>query len=548
MLDSNFLNLSSNGGLSYDFWESVPLSPLPPPPLPTVLRDLPKAGPLPGFPEFELLPDIAAIPDTFAPSIFPAPFKAECLTQVYNEISGRQKGEVDLAKYGLSRELLDIYLGYAKGLQNLERSSKDIFNFFPTTETHEKTRECLRKSRKETKFRHTITATYDDKVIVHIKNNGKKGNALRGAGAFKKVYEAIIFDGDRILIAADLTIRNSVHTALMEDKVAGLLCQKKCKQTSEPGIYVTRYKAKCKEHEGRDHVSMIMPLYDGNLDQYPKTGDNFTKKITIMEQAARGIAEMHQNGCVHRDLKLENILYSDFQEYGGGILVKVADFGLSSTESDVKCGAAGNPAHQPPEVRTNPNSIDAAAKQGAQADVWGLGIMLLNFFFETNTESKNALYALNICSDQNDLDAKLDSFLAMLGPSTADVNLLPVINIVRNCLAFDPSKRMTAEEVSNSLLQILTEDVLRQLTLPPPNDTSTEGYELPDEHSFVEFLHNFHPDSLDRETEAVPVTDDAVSFETAASSTRRPTSRRKAKRGHPKQPATKCDLKRFRAR
>ena len=96
--------------------------------------------------------------------------------------------------------------------------------------------------------------------------------------------------------------------------------------------------------------------------------------IHILEQAAGSLAEAHDAGLIHRDIKPGNILVVD----RGGIsdLVKVVDFGLVK---DVGAGAAaeatltmadtitGTPLYMAPETVTAPETVDA------RADLYALG-------------------------------------------------------------------------------------------------------------------------------------------------------------------------------
>jgi eukaryotic-like serine/threonine-protein kinase len=96
--------------------------------------------------------------------------------------------------------------------------------------------------------------------------------------------------------------------------------------------------------------------------------------IYLLDQVAASLAEAHDAGLIHRDIKPGNILVVD----RGGIsdLVKVVDFGLVK---DVRANAAseatvtstdsitGTPHYMAPETITAPDSVDA------RTDIYALG-------------------------------------------------------------------------------------------------------------------------------------------------------------------------------
>jgi len=94
--------------------------------------------------------------------------------------------------------------------------------------------------------------------------------------------------------------------------------------------------------------------------------------VTIVLQAARGLAAAHREGIVHRDVKPDNILISTRGE------VKLADLGLGCVreEAEPKAGltvsdvAMGTPRYMPPE------QWDGLLKVGPSGDVWALGATL----------------------------------------------------------------------------------------------------------------------------------------------------------------------------
>ena len=83
---------------------------------------------------------------------------------------------------------------------------------------------------------------------------------------------------------------------------------------------------------------------------------------------------MHAKGLYHRDIKPENI----FLAQDGS--VKLGDFGLSTTESWTYEASVGSDRYMAPE-QYDPQDTGYAP---AQADIWAIGICLLNVLFSRN--------------------------------------------------------------------------------------------------------------------------------------------------------------------
>lgn len=68
----------------------------------------------------------------------------------------------------------------------------------------------------------------------------------------------------------------------------------------------------------------------------------------IIQQIVNAMSYCHNRGIVHRDLKLENVLFKS----PGDLLVKVVDFGIAGVCAGSKKDKvdAGSIAYMPPEV------------------------------------------------------------------------------------------------------------------------------------------------------------------------------------------------------
>lgn len=92
-------------------------------------------------------------------------------------------------------------------------------------------------------------------------------------------------------------------------------------------------------------------LPEGDLYAKLKAKHRFTEiEISaILAQILRGIEFLHNNGVMHRDIKLDNILIQEMQPY---IKVKIADFSLAEMirERNGPLNKCGTPGFMAPEI------------------------------------------------------------------------------------------------------------------------------------------------------------------------------------------------------
>lgn len=117
--------------------------------------------------------------------------------------------------------------------------------------------------------------------------------------------------------------------------------------------------------------AIVMPYYpNGSLAQYLNQPLSHTQKRNALIQAAQLIADVHQCGWLHNDIKPSNVLRHEQQ-------LLLTDFALASkisdkTLSDMTCSKAiaGTPAYLAPE-RWN------GAGATVQSDVYAFGVMMV---------------------------------------------------------------------------------------------------------------------------------------------------------------------------
>ncbi|KAH3892563.1 NUAK family SNF1-like kinase 1 [Dreissena polymorpha] len=127
--------------------------------------------------------------------------------------------------------------------------------------------------------------------------------------------------------------------------------------------------------ENKDKIILVMECADGG-ELYDYINNNtLTDRDArrIFRQIVSAIKYCHQNGIVHRDLKLENILLD--RHYNA----KIADFGLSNyyTGHDFLKTFCGSPLYASPEI------VNGQPYYGPEVDCWSLGVVLYTLVYGT---------------------------------------------------------------------------------------------------------------------------------------------------------------------
>jgi serine/threonine-protein kinase len=178
--------------------------------------------------------------------------------------------------------------------------------------------------------------------------------------------------------------------------------------------------------------------------------------IHLLEQAAGSLAEAHDAGLIHRDIKPGNILVVD----RGGIadLVKVVDFGLvkdlrGSAAADVTLTNAesitGTPLYMAPETITSPDALDARTDLYALGAV-GYWLLTGTHVFRGNTTMEVLAHHLHTVPDrpsvrlnapvESDLEKVLMACLAKR-PEDRPASAHALRELLRSCAA---ARRWTA--------------------------------------------------------------------------------------------------------
>ncbi|KAH8879408.1 kinase-like protein [Thozetella sp. PMI_491] len=142
----------------------------------------------------------------------------------------------------------------------------------------------------------------------------------------------------------------------------------------------------------------------------------------FMLELVDAVAYMHSKGVYHRDIKPENVFLSQSGS------MKLGDFGLATTEHWTFETAVGSDRYMSPEQYDS----DGAGYSPAQADIWAIGICLLNILFARNpfnTPSEDDKFFLDFSRDKQSL---FDVFPSMSQDT---------YEVIVQCMNLDPNKR-----------------------------------------------------------------------------------------------------------
>ena len=174
-----------------------------------------------------------------------------------------------------------------------------------------------------------------------------------------------------------------------------------------------------------------------NLKKY--TGFEEKDMSKIIQQLLKALSFIHSKGIVHRDIKPDNILFSNKKDYS---TLKLIDFGLATTKRDRK--SVGTPYFMSPEMIKG----DSCPK----SDIWSVGIIVYYMLTE-----KYAFYENKQANEHNEHHKKKEKTLfEKIQKGDYDINPLieikcsdEVIDFVKNCLKKSTRERYNTQQCLN---------------------------------------------------------------------------------------------------
>lgn len=194
------------------------------------------------------------------------------------------------------------------------------------------------------------------------------------------------------------------------------------------------------------------PLIDQLYKSFPPE-----EELSIFIQIAEALSYIHAKGFIHRDIKLDNVLY-DLRTKK----CKVFDFNLSIPQGCVK-KAAGTYYYMAPEL-LDPSYHD---RRSEKVDVWAFGVLMYHFLSKglvpfpklNSSESTPAFFKrmshkLDKPSRYEDLYERKDISETRMNTLLKNRSFLFLSDLIQKCLHGTPEERPSMEQVVTTLKSI----------------------------------------------------------------------------------------------
>lgn len=187
---------------------------------------------------------------------------------------------------------------------------------------------------------------------------------------------------------------------------------------------------------GRDSVSgkhYLIMEYVGGAALTGYTPANTRSLYLTLYQIICGIVDIHSAGCMHRDLKPDN-LKRDVND-----VIKIIDFGIGARQTEMMTSRGrGTDGYRGPEFYSSPMKVTPAS------DVYAFGVIAYEFSFSS------------LSAELLQEPPKVPPTFANALIGSANARIAPgVVDILDRCFQSDPNHRPTAEEIQEVLARHL---------------------------------------------------------------------------------------------
>ncbi|KAI3856850.1 hypothetical protein MKW92_010000 [Papaver armeniacum] len=280
------------------------------------------------------------------------------------------------------------------------------------------------------------SGNFSYKQIKAATKDFKPANKI-GQGGFGSVYKGLLCDETAIAVkrlTKDSTqgrlgfaIEIKVLSKLRHPNVVTLFGH--CVAEGNKFLLVYEYLA---------NGSLLDALF-GSSSTYLKERLNWETRLKICIGIAKGLAFSHGKFCVHRDIKLANILLDEH------LNPKISDYGLArqlNNREGTHTLVAGTIGYMAPEYIMTGRLTE-------KADVYSFGVLVLELMSGRRCvdRSKDAQWLLEFVSQRSKKEKNLISLFDQDLPNVSVDEATMVLELATLCTSFSPEKRPNMSDV-----------------------------------------------------------------------------------------------------
>lgn len=208
----------------------------------------------------------------------------------------------------------------------------------------------------------------------------------------------------------------------------------------------------------RGHVDLVFEYMEHDISALVESKIQFTQGEikNIMKQILTGIAYLHSNNIIHRDIKSANILLNN-----NGV-VKLGDFGLARTicplpqRNKLYSGNVVTIWYRPPELLLGMKNYDL------KVDMWSIGCVFAELLmgepiFKGNNEKEQVQEIFTICGSPNE-------------NTWPGISLFPSYEYLMPRNTFDNNLKLSITSKSKSPIDDITFDLIQKMLMVNPKD------------------------------------------------------------------------------
>jgi serine/threonine protein kinase len=272
-----------------------------------------------------------------------------------------------------------------------------------------------------------IRTAFDTYTIERRRGSGGSGEVYEIRDSEGVPYAVKILDSERATASRLKRFKNEIHF---------------CTKNTHPNV--VQILASGITQSGATFY--IMPLYSGTLRDLISNGIASPAVLPYFGQILDGVEAAHLQGVWHRDVKPENILFSEATK---GLVV--ADFGIAHFEEEDLLTAVetrnnerlGNFLYSAPEQRNRGQRVEG------KADIYALGLILNEMFSGAVPQGTGFQKVSEVSPDHGYLDELIDLMLRQ------DPAARPSIEVVKRELIARGNEYISVQRLNSLKSQVI---------------------------------------------------------------------------------------------